>query len=127
MLEVEPGLDPVLGGLVHRDAVVRAQGGDALARPAIAVARHEPVAVEDAGDEIVTGDQHQLAHGSDDIGRGAVALAAPALGQAQLAVGAADPVDDENDLGGLVVDIGHDLMDDGAHDALLQPRIGRRR
>jgi hypothetical protein len=41
-------------------------------------------------------------------------------------VHAAAPVNDENDLGGCVVDIGHHLMDDGAHDALLQPRIGRR-
>jgi len=53
-------------------------------------------------------------------------LTAAAFGQAHLAVHAADPVNDENDLGGCVVDIGHHLMDDGAHDALLQPRIGRR-
>ena len=39
---------------------------------------------------------------------------------------AAHPVDYENDLGGGIVDIGHHLMDDGAHDAFLQPRIGRR-
>jgi hypothetical protein len=52
-------------------------------------------------------------------------LTAAALWQANLAVHAADPVNDENDLGGCVVDIGHHLMDDGAHDAFLQPRIGR--
>ncbi|WP_245309089.1 hypothetical protein [Bradyrhizobium retamae] len=63
----------------------------------------------------------------DDIGRGAVALSAPALRQAQLAVGATHPMDDENDLGGRVVDIGHDLMDEGAHNALLEASIGRRR
>ena len=45
---------------------------------------------------------------------------------AKPAVHAADPVNDENDLGGCVVDIGHHLMDEGTHDALLQPRIGRR-
>ena len=125
--EVEPGLDPVLGGLEHRDVVVRAHGCDALAGPAIAVARLEAVAVEEAGNQIVAGDQHQLTHGLDDIGRGAVALSAPALGQAQLAVGATHPVDDENDLGRRVVDIGHDLMDEGAHNALLEASIGRRR
>ena len=97
--EVEPGLDPVVGGLEHRDAVVRPHRGDALAGPAIAVAGLEAVAVEDAGDQIVIGDQHQLAHGCDDVGRCAVALPAPALGQADLAVDAADPVDNENDLG----------------------------
>ncbi|WP_247368705.1 hypothetical protein [Bradyrhizobium sp. 18] len=63
----------------------------------------------------------------DNIGRGAVALSAPALGQAQLAVDASHPVDDESDFGGRIVDIGHDLMDQGAHDALLDTGIGRRR
>jgi hypothetical protein len=53
-------------------------------------------------------------------------LTAAAPGQAHLAVHAADPVNDENDLGGCVVDISDHLMDDGTHDALLQPRIGRR-
>jgi len=45
----------------------------------------------------------------------------------QLAVGATHPVDDENDLGRRVVDIGHDLMDEGAHNALLEASIRRRR
>ena len=55
----------------------------------------------------------------DHINGCAVPLTAVALGQAHLAVHAANPVNDENDLGGCVVDIGHHLMDDGAHDALL--------
>jgi hypothetical protein len=50
-----------------------------------------------------TSHSHQLTHGLDNIGRSAVTLSAPALGQAQLAVGATDPVDDENDLGRRVV------------------------
>ncbi|MCK1496722.1 hypothetical protein [Bradyrhizobium sp. 188] len=63
----------------------------------------------------------------DNIGRGAVALSAPALGQAQFAVDASHPVDDESDFGGRIVDIGHDLMDEGAHNALLEASIRRRR
>ena len=35
-------------------------------------------------------------------------------------------MNDENDLGRFVVDIGDDLLDDGPHDALLEPRVGRR-
>src|SRR5205085_503668 len=85
-------------------------GSVALAGPAIAVARLEAVSVEEAGNQIVAGDQHQLTHGLDNIGGSAVALSAPALGQAQLAVSATHPVDDENDLGRRVVYIGHDLM-----------------
>src|SRR4051794_29480459 len=125
--KVEPGFDPVIGGLEHRDVVVRAHGCDALAGPAIAVARLEAVSVEEAGNQIVAGDQHQLTHGLDNIDGSAVALSAPALGQAQLAVSATHPVDDENDLGRRVVYIGHDLMDEGAYNALLEASIRRRR
>ena len=39
---------------------------------------------------------------------------------------AANPMDDQNDLGRLRIDIGDHLMNDGADDPLLQPRIGRR-
>jgi hypothetical protein len=123
--EVEPGLTPILRRAEHWDAIVRAHGGDAFAGPAITVTRFEAIAVEKAGDQIVAGDEHQLTHGFDDVGRGAVALPAPSLGQAHLAVGATDPVNNEDDLGGRIVDIGHDLVDQRAHDALLEPRIGR--
>src|SRR3984893_8765063 len=125
--KVEPGFDPVIGGLEYRDVGVEAEGCDALAGPAIAVARLEAVAVEEAGNQIVAGDQHQLTHGLDNISRSAVALSAPTLGQAQLAVGTTHPVDDENDLGRRLVDIGHDFMDEGAYNALLEASIRRRR
>ena len=59
-----------------------------FAGPAIPVARLEAVAFEEADDQIVASDQYQLTHGLNDIGRGAVALSAPALGEGQLAVGA---------------------------------------
>ena len=90
------------------------------------MAGFEAIAVEKAGDQIVAGDQRQLGYGRDDVSGCAVALSAPALGQPDLAVNAACPVDDDNDLGSIVVDIGHDLLDQRAHDALLQPRVRRR-
>src|SRR5690349_8023354 len=37
----------------------------------------------------------------------------------------ADPMNDQNDLGCLRIDISDYLMDDGANDTLLQPRIGQ--
>jgi hypothetical protein len=92
----------------------------------VAIAGLQAIAIEDAGYQVVVGDEHELVHGGDHIGGCAVPLTPAALGQANLAVHAADPVNDENDLGGCVVDIGHHLMDDGSHDTLLQPRIGRR-
>ena len=39
---------------------------------------------------------------------------------------AAHPVNEENDLAGLGIDIGDHLPDHGADDALLEPRISRR-
>ena len=46
-------------------------------------------------------------------------------GQAHLPVHAANPVNDENNLSSFWTDNGDDLS--GAHNAVLQPRIGRRR
>ena len=83
----------------------------------------ETVAIEDAGDDIILGDQHELTHGGDDVGGGAVALATPAPWQAHLAVHAADPVDDQDDLSGVLIDVGYHFVDQGAHDTLLQPRV----
>ena len=37
------------------------------------------------------------------------------------------PVDGQDDLGCIVVEVGDGLMDDGAHDALLETRVARRR
>ncbi len=51
-----------------------------------------------------------------------VALAPATLRQTQFGMHAAHPTDDENDLGGLSVDIGDNLVDDGANDALFEPR-----
>jgi hypothetical protein len=53
-------------------------------------------------------------------------VAAPPFWQAQLGMHATDPVDNEDDLGRILVDIGDNLLDDGAYDALLEPRICRR-
>jgi hypothetical protein len=118
LAEIEPWLVPMMfGRLVHRNAVMRPQGSDAFARPSIAMACDKAIPVEDAGDKVVIGDQHELPNCGNHIGWGAVALAAAASGQAHLAVDAADPVDHENDLGRLGVNIGHHFLDDGSHDA----------
>jgi hypothetical protein len=66
-----------------------------------------------------------LTHRFDDIGGGTVALPAAALGQAHLTMGAARPVNNKDDLGGRVVDIGHDLVDQRANDALFEASVGR--
>ena len=41
--QIEPGFDAAVGRAMHRDLMVRAQRGDALAGPAVAVARRELV------------------------------------------------------------------------------------
>ena len=106
--------------------MVGAQRRHTLAGPTIAMAREELVAVQNARNEIVIGDAHQQPDGGDYVGRGAVALAASSSRQTNLGVDATHPMNDENDLGRVVVDIGDDLLDDGPHDALLEPRVGRR-
>ena len=66
--EIHPRLDPIIGGLVDGNAVMRAQRGDALTGPAVAMACHQSVSVQDAGDEGVIGDQHQLSHRGNHVG-----------------------------------------------------------
>jgi hypothetical protein len=122
-VQLQPGFNPVFGRLMHWDALMRAQRRHPFAGPAIAIARDEAIPVKDAGNEVVIGNQYKLADRGDHVGRGAVALAAPTSGQAYLAVDAADPMNNKHDLRRHLVDIGDHLMDDGAHDALLQPRI----
>ena len=122
--EVEPRLDAIFGLSKHWDTLVRAHGHDALAGPAVAIAGLEIVAIQDASDQIIIGNQHKLTHGVDDFCRGAVSLSAAALGQPNFAMSAAAPMDAEKDLGGHIVDINHDLLDQRAYDALFQPRVG---
>src|SRR4051812_37755474 len=74
--QVEPGLDGIIGRAMDRDLVMRAKRRHALARPAVAVACGQLVSVQQSGDEIVVGDQHEVPDGGNDVGRGAAALAA---------------------------------------------------
>ena len=76
---------------------MRPERGDPLPCPAIAVAGHQAVPVEDAGDQIVIGDENQLADG-EHVGGDAVALSAAAPRQAQFGMNAAHPMGQENDL-----------------------------
>ena len=125
LTQVKPGLDSIWRGLKHGNAVIGAHRGDAFARPSVAVACLKAVAVEKASDQVIASNEHQLTHCFDDIGGGTVALPAAALGQAHLAMGAARPVNNKDDLGGRVVDIGHDLVDQRANDALFEAGVGR--
>ena len=75
--EIQPRFDAVVGRVVDGDAVMRAQRGDTLTRPAVAVTSQQSVPVQDTGNEVVIGDQRQLAHRGDNIGGRAVALSAP--------------------------------------------------
>ena len=68
LLRLSQGSIPIFGWLVHWNAVMRAQRGDALTCPAVAVTRDEAIPVEDAGDDIVIGDQHELANSGNHIG-----------------------------------------------------------
>ena len=84
--QVEPWFYPVLSELEHRDAIVRAHRCHPLAGPSVAITGLQAIAIEDAGDQVVIGDEHELAHGGDHINGCAVPLTAAALGQAHLAV-----------------------------------------
>src|SRR5258707_5743188 len=81
-----------------RDLMMRPERADPLPCPAIAVAGHQAVPVEDVGDQIIIGDENQLADGGQHVGGDAVALSAAAPRQAQFGMNAANPMGQENDL-----------------------------
>lgn len=114
LVQIEPRLDPVRRQAEDRNRVVRPERGDPLPRPAIAVAGQQTVSVEDAGNQTIIGDEDQLPDSGEDVGRGAVALPAATLRQAQFGMDAANPMDLENDLGRFIIDIGDHLVEDGA-------------
>ena len=78
--------------------MMRPERGDPLPCPAIAVAGHQSIPVEDAGNQVIIGDENQLADGGDDVGGGAVTLSAATPRQAQFGMNAANPMDQESDL-----------------------------
>lgn len=77
---------------------MRPERSDPLPCPAIAVAGHQAIPVEDAGNQVIIGDENQLPDGGQDVGRSAVALSAPPPRQAKFGVDAANPMNQENDL-----------------------------
>src|SRR5215471_21005669 len=68
--------------------------------------RGQLVAIENAGDQFIIGDRDKLSNGGDDILRCAVALPTSTSGQAQLRVDPTHPVEEQDDLAGLGVDVG---------------------
>jgi hypothetical protein len=90
-------LVPVRGRPKDWDLVMRPVCRDPLPGPAIAVPCHQAVAVENACDQIIAGDQRQLPDGSDDVAGGAVAQPASPLRQAQFRMDPANPVDQEHE------------------------------
>src|SRR3979490_1850797 len=64
--------------------MMRPERGDPLPCPAIAVAGHQAVPVEDAGNQIIIGDENQLAAGGEHVGGDAVALSAAAPRRARV-------------------------------------------
>jgi hypothetical protein len=65
--QVEPRLVTLLGRTVDWDLVMRPQRRHSFPGPAIATARGQLVAIEDAGDQFIIGDKNKLSDGGDDV------------------------------------------------------------
>src|SRR5579859_41368 len=124
--QVEPLDMPVLWRTMNRDLVVRSQCRHAFSCPTIAVTGRELVAIEDASNQVIRGDPDQQPDRCDDILRGSVPLTAPTPRQTQFTMNAAGPVNQQDDLAGLSIDVGDDLLNQHANNTLLQPCVCRR-
>ena len=65
LVQVKPWLVPIRRRPEDRDLVMRPERGDPLTCPAIAVAGQQAVPVEDAGNQIIIGDENQLPDGGE--------------------------------------------------------------
>src|ERR1700676_1498396 len=76
LVQIEPWLVPIRRRSKDRDLMMRPERGDPLPCRAIAVAGPPAVRGEDAGNQIIIGDENQLADGGENVGGDAVALSA---------------------------------------------------
>src|SRR6266849_8204214 len=97
-VQIKPWLVSIWRRPKDRDLMIRPERADPLPCPAIAVAGRQAVPVEDAGNQIIIGDENQLANGGEHVGGDAVALSAATPRQAQFGMNAARPMGQENDL-----------------------------
>src|SRR5262249_56736994 len=105
LAQIEPRLLTWLGRTIDGDLVMRSQRRHSFPGPAITTTRGQLVAIENAGDQFIIGDRDKLSNGGDDILRCAVALPTSTSGQAQLRVNPTHPVEEQDDLSGLAVDV----------------------
>src|SRR5258708_38865092 len=78
LVQIKPWLVPIPRRPKDRDLMMRPERADPLPSPAIAVAGHQAVPVEDAGDQITILDENQLADGAAHVGGDVCGLSAGA-------------------------------------------------
>ena len=74
--QIKPWLVAIRRRPKDRDLMMRPERGDPLPCPPIVAAGHQTVPIEDAGNQIIIGDENQLADGGEDVGGDAVARSA---------------------------------------------------
>lgn len=125
MRQIHPAFLTTAIGIVARYRVVAAQSGNALARPTIAATCQNRITVEHARNDIICTDSDQGADCIDDFGWGLRgSLTTPPSGQSQFGMNATLPMNIEDDLADLRINIYDDLVKQGTHDAFLESRIG---
>src|SRR5262249_1852599 len=85
-VRLSQGSTPSAVGRYTGIPMMGSQRSDALARPTIAMAGRQLIPIENARDQIIVRNEHQLSYGLDDVRRGGVALAVAPPGQSQFGV-----------------------------------------
>ena len=109
----------LLGGSVGVDAVHPAKRADTMGRPSFSLARGHSHSVQRRGDVLVRpSGRHAPHHGEGLFGGAAAMLAGLRLAHPQLRMLTASPMDRQDDLAHRLVDVGDDVGDKGAEQAL---------
>ncbi len=110
---------------MYLNAALVSEGCDRHSTPSVPVGRHKPVSIQVRSDRLVVAYESQVPDGIDDVGPGlATSLPTASPGDAQFAVHAALPVNDEIHLTSIEVDVDDDFLDKCTDDPLLQTQVG---
>jgi transposase len=109
----------LLSGAIGVDAANPPDRSDPMSRPGLTLTRRQSHAVQCGGDVLVRpAGRHAADDGQSVVRSAAVMLARTRLAEPQLRVLPALPMDGENDLAGLFIEVGGDLVDQRSQELL---------
>jgi hypothetical protein len=126
-VQIHPSFRRPSIGIVASDAVVGPEPDHAFSSPTIPTTGEEPISIQYVRQQIVGTNPRQHAYRLDGVRRRVCGtLPASSSRYSQFGMNVAFPVNDQNDLTGISIDINDDFVNKCSNEAFLQSDIGVR-